>query len=214
MRAYKLALVLGSVAAGASVGCSDSDSDSAGSATLERQLQTAVDKTPVMLDAYRRLVNAVEGGAPDGVILNDNGAVTDALIDVDLDDDGQRETSLNVRFQGDTNIDAGVLLFASGPLGTRENASGTADRQENGTTQFTGISGSFPDMQSTDELILFSGTLTLDSDGVQVLGQIGFELLSELSGISRGTLFFENNGSGFQIRAVEQNNAFEIIVRD
>lgn len=208
MRAYRLACVLGAVAA---VGCSDADSDSGDSATLRRQLETAVDKVPAMLDAYRRLVNAVEGGAADGVILNNNGAVTDAVVAVDLDDDGERETALNVRFQGDPDLDAGVPLFASGPLGSRESASGMAERQENGTTRFTTIGGTFPDTQSTDELILFNGTLTLDSDGIQVLGEIGFELLSDA--ISRGTLFFENTGSGFQIRAVEDDNAFEFVVR-
>ena len=184
--------------------------------TLRAQLETAIEKAPMFTDAFDRLADAIAGGEPDGVVLVDNGAVTNATVNIDLDGDNNRETPLSVRltFADGRNLGTGASVSTGASF---ESASGNVRVAENEQVIVRQIGGSFFDRQTTDELILFGNAeegLTVSADRGVITGQIGFEILSELSSPVFGTLIFEPNGDGgFQIRAMADDGSFDFVVR-
>ena len=203
------------------IACSgdDSEGDLTGpQATLKAQLEVAQKKAPVFIDAYDRLVRAVEDGEAEDVTLMNSGASMRAVVNVDMDGDGSRETALSVGVNlndGET-FREGASLTVGGPAGTFESASGSATQLADGRTSVAQIGGGFFDPSSRNELILFpseEGGLVVSEDRRVVQGDTGFEILTGEELPIFGRLFFEPDGDGFLIRAVADDESFVVVVR-
>lgn len=157
-------------------------------------LEANASKAELLVEAFTRLVTAIAGGPADGVTLTPSGSEVAATVELDLDGDGARETSV----EGFARFASPALSFAEGAtleITAIDNpsTSGTADANVNSI----GI-GNF----------LFDGSATFDAaNGATVESpQFGFTV-SIIEGAVFGyadfkvgtiiaTMVFEPDGAG------------------
>jgi len=204
--------ILACLGAVALAGCPSDDSEQ-GSGGLQADIATALTqafaKAPALMDGLDRLLVAAAGGPADGVTITPNSGGFTAVIGVDLDNDGSRETNIN----GDASGDFIQPTFVSftGPAGTSESASATVSNLGTDLSVST-VGGDFPSPSLGIETIITGGDFFINLESGIVNGDIEIEVLNDADPVG-ATVHFEPDGvGGWHLRVTGRNDSFEFFV--
>ncbi len=156
--------------------------------------------TFVHIEAAVRLLDAINGQVPDGVVITENGRVVTAVIDADYDSNGSRETKVfgGVTFPNDDmSFDDGAEVRIDQVTGNQVDGSltATATTLPNGSVTVNG-SGEFTG--DANKPVDVAVALVVNPAASMVTGTVDID-----TGDVEATAFYEDNGQGgFTVRVV------------
>jgi hypothetical protein len=189
----------------AALACSDNNSNNSGSADdLHQQLEDSFDNVANFTEALQRVLLTLQGTPQPGVNFTETNTGVTGTVDVDVDGNGQRETTVSAvltYLNPQVGITGGATLHVNSITGGAPQTA-TVDATVNPTgptsIQLTNGSGSFLTQTRGNDLTVTSANLAVDgSNGhLVVTGTADFSF-NDLVGIAT----FESDGQGsFRIR--------------
>ncbi|NND72531.1 MAG: hypothetical protein HKN43_13225 [Rhodothermales bacterium] len=156
--------------------------------------------TFVHIEAASRLLDAINGEIPDGVVLTENGRVVTAVVDADYDSNGSRETSVigGVTFPNDNmSFDNGAEVRIDEVTGNQIDGSLTATATTTTSGDVT-IDGSGEFTGDAEKPVDVEVDLVVTPSTGMILGTVDID-----TGDLSATAFYEDNGQGgFRVRVV------------
>jgi hypothetical protein len=212
-------LILGTACGAALIllagGCKSGTGSSGGDPVrtqLKNDLEESFGHSPGLLDGLDRLLDAAAGGPADGVVLVSNGNTVSGTVEVDLDGDGTRETTLTgqaffTATAGD--FDGGATVGFSSPTG--EGAGGYVQTVGQ-TAVVSAVSGTLGVPAGDFQTILTDGGVNIDLTTANLDGYIELEVLGGEDPLF-ATVHFEDDGmGGWHMRVTGSGDSFEFFV--
>lgn len=177
---------------------------------IESFLQQRVDeRSDAFFDGLSRLLTAVAGGPADGVTITPNANVINATVDIDLDGDGTRESTVGggLTFAStEYDLTEGATLSISNidSPGFSGSLSASATEVGTGTIQVAG-GANFPITDGpTVDVPSFGVTVVPFANFVQGFAEV------EVGGLSMDVFFEEDGLGGWQMRVVGEDFDFTV----
>lgn len=188
-------------------------------ATLQTVMQQVF--VPFVLgvtDGFERLLVAVDGGAMDGVVITPLGQNDfTAVVDVDLDGDGSRESTISGGASGDIQVGATISITGiSDPNEPSLSASMSATVLETGPTGvvFEQPSGSIsadpPGSGNAASVALTTGAVALDLVTGNLTGFMDCVVSGEGESIDVTSTFQSDGAGGWEVRFT--GNGFDFTI--
>lgn len=160
------------------------------------------------LDGFDRLLIAIDGGPMDGVVITPTGPTSvTAVVQVDLDGDGSRESTINGGASGDIQTGASIgITSIDNPNEPTLIAATSATVTETGPTTvlMDGISGDIsadpPGSGNAASVAILDGSVSLDLLTGNPTGTVDCVVSGEGQSLSVLSTFQSDGAGGFEVR--------------